>query len=153
MTEAPARRLHWYEHIWVNANWFALTLRAQVLAGLVVPLLVQNYVGEAQKGSYYGTIRLWALMMAVLTQALFGLLSDHYPSRWGRRRPFVVIGTLAEVVVFALMAWVAGLSGMTGFYLLLVLYLLSMLARAFSSMPGLASTVAKQIRDGEIKKY
>ncbi|HNR96965.1 MAG TPA: MFS transporter [Anaerolineae bacterium] len=132
MTEAPARRLHWYEHIWVNANWFALTLRAQVLAGLVVPLLVQNYVGEGQKGSYYGTIRLWALMMAVLTQALFGLLSDHYPSRWGRRRPFVVIGTLAEVVVFALMAWVAGLSGMTGFYLLLVLYLLSMLASNYS---------------------
>lgn len=32
-------------------------------------------------------------------------------------------------------------------------YLLSMLARAFSSMPGLASTVAKQIRDGEIKKF
>ncbi len=32
-------------------------------------------------------------------------------------------------------------------------YLLSMLARAFSSMPGLASSVAKQIRDGEIKKF
>lgn len=32
-------------------------------------------------------------------------------------------------------------------------YLLSMLGRAFSSMPGLASTVAKQIRDGEIKKF
>lgn len=32
-------------------------------------------------------------------------------------------------------------------------YLLSMLGRAFSSMPGLASTVAKQIREGEIKKY
>ena len=32
-------------------------------------------------------------------------------------------------------------------------YLLSMLARAFSSMPGLASSVAKQIREGEIKKF
>lgn len=32
-------------------------------------------------------------------------------------------------------------------------YLLSMLARAFSSMPGLASNVAKQIREGEIKKF
>lgn len=32
-------------------------------------------------------------------------------------------------------------------------YLLSMLGRAFSSMPGLASTVAKQIREGEIKKF
>lgn len=32
-------------------------------------------------------------------------------------------------------------------------YLLSMLGRAFSSMPGLASTVSKQIREGEIKKF
>lgn len=32
-------------------------------------------------------------------------------------------------------------------------YLLTMLGRAFSSMPGLASGVAKQIREGEIKKY
>lgn len=32
-------------------------------------------------------------------------------------------------------------------------YLLTMISRAFSSMPGLASGVARQIRDGEIKKY
>ncbi len=32
-------------------------------------------------------------------------------------------------------------------------YLLTMLGRAFSSMPGLASGVARQIREGEIKKY
>jgi ABC-2 type transport system permease protein len=32
-------------------------------------------------------------------------------------------------------------------------YLLAMIARAFSSMPGLASGIARQIRDGEIKKY
>jgi viologen exporter family transport system permease protein len=32
-------------------------------------------------------------------------------------------------------------------------YLLAMVGRAFSSMPGLASTIARQIRDGEIKKY
>jgi ABC-2 type transport system permease protein len=32
-------------------------------------------------------------------------------------------------------------------------YLLTMVARAFSSMPGLASSVARQIREGEIKKF
>src|SRR5437868_431667 len=32
-------------------------------------------------------------------------------------------------------------------------YLLTMIARAFSSMPGLSSGIARQIRDGEIKKY
>ena len=32
-------------------------------------------------------------------------------------------------------------------------YLLSMLGRAFSSMPGLASGISRQIRDGEVKKF
>ncbi|MHB8863416.1 MAG: ABC transporter permease [Pirellulaceae bacterium] len=32
-------------------------------------------------------------------------------------------------------------------------YLLSLVSRAFSSMPGLASGIAQQIRNGEIKKY
>ena len=32
-------------------------------------------------------------------------------------------------------------------------YLLTMLVRAFSSMPGLASGIARQVRDGEIKKF
>ena len=32
-------------------------------------------------------------------------------------------------------------------------YLLSMVGRAFSSMPGLASSIATQIRNGEIKKF
>ncbi len=32
-------------------------------------------------------------------------------------------------------------------------YLLTMLARAFSSMPGLASGIARQVREGEIKKF
>ena len=32
-------------------------------------------------------------------------------------------------------------------------YLLTMMSRAFSSMPGLASGIALQVRDGEIKKY
>ena len=32
-------------------------------------------------------------------------------------------------------------------------YLLTMIARAFSSMPGLASGIALQIREGEVKRY
>src|SRR5690606_509172 len=32
-------------------------------------------------------------------------------------------------------------------------YLMTMLTRAFSSMPGLASGISRQVRDGEIKKF
>lgn len=39
------------------------------------------------------------------------------------------------------------------FHDMVAYYLLTMLSRAFSSMPGLASGIAKQVREGEIKKY
>ncbi len=39
------------------------------------------------------------------------------------------------------------------FHDMIAYYLLGMIGRAFSSMPGLAGQVAKQIRDGDIKKF
>lgn len=122
------RPMHWYQYLFVNANWFALTLRSQVLAGLVIPLLVQGFVGEAQKGTYYGTLRLWGLMTALLMQALFGVLSDHSRLKWGRRRPFIFLGTLLEVVIILSVIWIAGLQGMTGYGILFASYLFSMVS-------------------------
>ena len=40
-----------------------------------------------------------------------------------------------------------------GFREMVAYYLLTMIARAFSSMPGLAAGIAQQIREGEIKRY
>jgi ABC-2 type transport system permease protein len=40
-----------------------------------------------------------------------------------------------------------------GYHDFIAYYLLTMLSRAFSSMPGLASGIALQIRNGEIKKF
>ena len=126
-TKILTQRTNWFDHFTININWFSLTLRTQVLAGLLVPLFVLNFVGEAQKGSYYGTIRLWALMVAVLAQGLFGLLSDRSRSKWGRRRPFIFIGTVLEVILILAMIWIAGLQGMTGFAVLFGVYIFSML--------------------------
>jgi ABC-2 type transport system permease protein len=39
------------------------------------------------------------------------------------------------------------------FYNMVAYYLLTMVTRAFSSMPGLASGIALQVRNGEIKKF
>jgi MFS family permease len=120
--------IRWYDYITVNINWFGLTTRSQVLASLIVPLLVQQFVGEEAKGSYVGIIRLWALMVALLAQALMGLLSDRSALPWGRRRPFIVAGTLGQVVVLTLIGFATGLQGMDGYWVLFALYILSMLA-------------------------
>jgi ABC-2 type transport system permease protein len=59
--------------------------------------------------------------------------------------------------VFAGMGAAAGGTGgqIAGFSYsdMVAYYLLAMIGRAFSSMPGLASSIALQIRNGEIKKY
>lgn len=62
---------------------------------------------------------------------------------------------ITQVFLWAAVFESVGSGTLAGYTLpdMIAYYLLSMLARAFSSMPGLASTVAKQIRDGEIKKY
>ncbi len=149
-TEVPIRKLHWYDYIFINSNWFALTLRSQVLAGLLIPLLVQGFVGDAQKGSYYGTIRLWALMLALLMQSLFGLISDHSHLKWGRRRPFIFLGTILEVIIIFSFIWIAGLTGMTGYSILFAAYMFSMVSSNMSQAgtQGLIPDVVPQAKRG-----
>ena len=122
------RQPRWHDFLTINIQWFSLTARSQVLSPLIVPVLVQRFVGDSVKGTYVGRMRLWALMAAVLTQGAMGMLSDRSTSRWGRRRPFIVIGTIAELVILALIGVAAALEGMTGYWALFGLYILSMIA-------------------------
>jgi ABC-2 type transport system permease protein len=74
------------------------------------------------------------------------------------------LGTLMRFlpIVTQIFLWTAvfasapmGEAGIRGFTRndVIAYYLLTMLARAFSSMPGLASGIAGQVRSGEIKKF
>ncbi len=111
------RALRWYDYITVNIYWLGLTTLSQT-CGLVFPLLVQGFVGEETKGTFFGSLRLWSLMVALLVQALMGMLSDRNTSRWGRRRPFILFGSLADLVFIAAIGFSAGLTGMSGYYFL-----------------------------------
>lgn len=117
------RALRWYDRITINIYWLGLTTLSQT-CGLVFPLLVQGFVGEETKGTFFGTLRLWSLMVAVWMQALWGMLSDRSRSGWGRRRPFILGGTLADLVFITAIGFSAGLAGMTGYWFLLVMAIL-----------------------------
>ncbi|MEW6568077.1 MAG: MFS transporter [Chloroflexota bacterium] len=143
------RALRWYDAITVNIYWLGLTTLAQT-CGLVFPLLVQGFVGEETKGTFFGTLRLWSLMVAVLMQALWGMLSDRSPLRWGRRRPFILAGTLADLVFITAIGFSAGLAGMTGFWFLLVMAILlqTSLNAAHSAEQGLIPDLVPEHRRG-----
>ncbi|NMC80461.1 MAG: SLC45 family MFS transporter, partial [Chloroflexi bacterium] len=133
------RSIPWTAYINLNVYWLGLTSLSQTMTPLVVPLLVEHFVGEQLKGTYYGTLRLWTLMVALLVQSLMGMLSERSTLPWGRRRPFILVGTLGVIGVLILIGLSAGLDGMTGYWILFALMLLQMVASniAHSAQQGL----------------
>ncbi|TLN20450.1 hypothetical protein FDZ74_05495, partial [bacterium] len=120
------RIIRWYDYLTFNAYWLGLSALSNTMTPLVVPLLVQQFVGEQLKGTYYGKLRLWTLMVAILVQALMGMLSDRSSSRWGRRRPFIFLGTLGDLVMIALIGFSAGMQGLPGYWFLFAMVVLMM---------------------------
>lgn len=117
------REVRWYDYITINIYFLGLTTLAQT-NGLVFPLLVQDFVGEAVQGTYLGRLRLWTLMVALLMQAVMGMISDRSTLRWGRRRPFIFIGTIFDLIFIAAVGFSAGMSGMSGYWFLMAAALL-----------------------------
>jgi MFS family permease len=92
------RSIKWHDYISINIYWLGLGTLNNSMVPLFLPLFIQNFVGEAQKGTYYGNLRLWTLMVALLVQALMGMFSDRLVSKFGKRRPFIFLGTIAMVI-------------------------------------------------------
>lgn len=147
--------IRWYHYITYNIYWFALTARSQVLTPLIIPLLIQRFVGEAAKGELLGNMRLWSLMVAVLIQALMGLLSDQSTSKYGRRRPFIVVGTIGEILIYILIGFTAGMDGMTGYWFLFLLYTLSMMTAntAHAALQGIIPDLVPEEKRGRFSGF
>jgi MFS family permease len=115
---------NWFFYLTTNIYFLGLSTVSQTLSPLVYPLLVQQFVGEEAKGTFFGTLRLWSLMVALLAQAFWGILSDRTKLRWGRRRPYILGGTVVDLVFIVLIGFSFGLSGWTGFGFLFVIAIL-----------------------------
>lgn len=145
------RKIRWYDYITINIFYFALTARSQTLTPLILPLLVQAFMGDEVKGTAYGNLRLWALMIAVLMQGLVGIISDRSTSRLGRRRPFILIGGITEILVFIGIGVIAAtLEGAAGYWALFAAYILSMLSSntGHAAVQGLIPDIVPESKHG-----
>lgn len=143
------RALRWYDYITVNIYFLGLTTLSQTL-GLVFPLLVQQFVGGTSQGTFFGNLRLWTLMVAVLVQAGTGIISDHSTLRWGRRRPFIFAGTVLDMVFLVAIGFAFGLEGMRGYWFLLAMAILLQVSSntAQSAQQGLIPDLVPDERRG-----
>jgi MFS family permease len=114
----PHRRLG--ELIAISIFWFAINFHWSALLLLLIPAQVYELlfraapVGtlaaraawvDAHKGLTLAVVLAPGLIVALLANPLFGLLSDRTPGRFGRRRPYIVGGSLLNAVGLGLMAF------------------------------------------------
>jgi MFS family permease len=93
----------------LNAYWVGLSFMWNGLHVIILPAVLLHLVPDAQKNTYLGLLTFAGLVIAALLQPLAGALSDRWVSRWGRRRPLIVLGTAFDFVFLAALGWAGGL--------------------------------------------
>src|SRR5512139_1931323 len=76
---------------------------------IILPAVLLNYVPDDKKNTYLGLLTFLGLIIAMVVQPLSGAISDGWKSRFGRRRPLMVLGTLFDFAFLAILAWAGGL--------------------------------------------
>jgi len=90
---------HRIDYIKITIFGFALTAMWSSLHTFVLPLRVLDFVAESQKNTYLGLLTFAGLILAMLVQPIAGAISDRWGFSWGRRRPYILVGT-ALVIIF-----------------------------------------------------
>ena len=98
------KNLRWYDYITLNLFWLGLNIRNTALGSIFMPYLVGLFAPEAIKNSALGGMRSAGLIIAMLVQPAAGLLSDRSTSRFGRRRPYILVGALLDLVFLTVIA-------------------------------------------------
>lgn len=108
---------------------FLTVLMAWSFFNFKVPLLLDNVIGNNPfKDLIKGAIMAMDNFIAILLQPVFGDLSDRTKSRFGRRMPFIIIGTLSSAIFFVMIPWIRILAG-----LILIIFLFDLAMSLYRS--------------------
>ena len=143
------RNLSQIDFVVLSLYWVAIGYLWTSLGGLILPDMIIQLVGREHEGFALGVLEAVGSLMAVVWQPMAGALSDRTSSRFGRRRPFIVVGTVGDVLFLIGLA----LSGTFG--LVLIFYFLLQAASNTAQGPyqGLMPDVVPEAQRGTASGY
>lgn len=103
MAEALAQKKSNLSLFLISVFWFAINFHWSALLVIVIPSQLLNYVADANKGRYLGLLLGIGAVVVLISQPLFGAISDRAAFRVGRRRPFIFIGVLGNIIGLSIM--------------------------------------------------
>jgi MFS family permease len=143
------RRLSHLDFVLLAIYWIAIGYLWQSLGTLILPDLVQQLVGPNDKGKALSLLEGIGTLMAVVWQPMMGAVSDRSRSRFGRRRPFIVGGTLGDVV------FLIGIALSGSYWLVVIFYFLLQTASNTAQGPyqGMIPDVVPEEQRGTASGY
>jgi len=93
-------KVPWMQILAISIFWFALNFHWTAIGIIILPSQVFKMVGDAYKGEALAFVLVPGAFVSLFANPLFGMLSDRTRGRlatWGRRRPYILFGTLINV--------------------------------------------------------
>jgi MFS family permease len=78
--------------------WFGIQSHWAAILLITLPRQALLIGGDVAKGQTLGVVLLLGAFVSMIVAPLFGALSDHTVTPFGRRRPWIVVGTLMNIV-------------------------------------------------------
>jgi MFS family permease len=128
----PEGRLRTRDQFFVSCFWFAYNFQWGALLALVLPSQITAIVGDAHKELFNGLIPPLGAVLSLIVTPVAGALSDRSRSRFGPRRPFMLVGVAINLVFLLAMG---GFSQGSSVWLFLLLYLGVQLGNNWSGGP------------------
>lgn len=93
----PTRALPLGQLLTLSVYWLGINAMWTGLHVIVLPKRMEALFGPAAAGLGLGLITVAGVVTAILVQPTIGAISDYTISRWGRRKPFIVIGSVLDI--------------------------------------------------------
>jgi MFS family permease len=84
----------------LSVYWFGIQAIWAGIDGVIIPVRV-DAINPEMTGTIIAVITTIGVLMAIVVQPTIGVVSDYTMTRWGRRKPYIVIGTVLDVVFLA----------------------------------------------------
>ncbi len=94
-----------FRQILLSFFWFSTNMMWSAILIITMPSQVKAAVGNSVKGTELGLVLSAGAIISMLTAPIFGALSDRIRLPGGRRKPWVVIGTVGNVIGLVGMAY------------------------------------------------
>ena len=104
MSAETSRRVPLLYLAQLSLYWLGLNIVWGGMNLIYLPDRVEMQVGSAQKGTALGVMLAVGLVVAIIVQPVMGAVSDRSTLRWGRRRPFMLVGSLVAALFILLIA-------------------------------------------------